>query len=70
MYLIMFGDFIGAGLPVLVSDPDLEKYPEFKKLLKSLTRYVADDGTTKDIQKDYTEVCNERNFINDRDNIL
>jgi hypothetical protein len=46
-----------AELPVLVSDQDLEKYPEFKKLLKTLTRYVADDGTTKEIQKDYTEVC-------------
>ena len=46
----------GAELPVLVSDPDLEKYPEFKKLLKALTRYIADDGTTKEIQKDYTEI--------------
>ncbi|CAB4037366.1 Hypothetical predicted protein, partial [Paramuricea clavata] len=46
----------GIELPILVSDSDLEKYPEFKKLLKTLTRYVADDGTTKEIKKDYTEV--------------
>ncbi|XP_028392642.1 HAUS augmin-like complex subunit 4 [Dendronephthya gigantea] len=43
-------------LPVLVRDSDLEKYPEFKKLLKTLTRYVAEDGTTKEIKQDYTKV--------------
>ena len=48
--------FIGIKLPVLVDDSDLENYPEFKKLLKTLTRYVSDDGTTMDVKKDYTEV--------------
>jgi hypothetical protein len=47
---------LGVELPILVGDSDLEKYPEFKKLLKTLTRYVADDGTTKEIKKDNTEV--------------
>ncbi len=51
---------LGIELPVLVNDSDLEKYPEFKKLLKTLTKYVAEDGTTKDIQKDYNEVWNEK----------
>ena len=49
---------LGVELPILVGDSDLEKYPEFKKLLKTLTRYVADDGTTKEIKKDNTEVWN------------
>jgi hypothetical protein len=47
---------LGVELPILVGDSDLEKYPEFKKLLKTLTRFVADDGTTKEIKKDNTEV--------------
>ena len=47
---------LGIELPLLISDSDLEKYPEFKKLLKTLTRYVSDDGTTVDVKKDYTDV--------------
>ena len=55
--------FIGIKLPVLVSDSDLENYPEFKKLLKTLTRYVSDDGTTMDVKKEYTEVWYKMTWI-------
>lgn len=44
------------GLPVLVCQSDLEKYPEFKKLLETLTKYIGEDGTTREVQKDFTDV--------------
>ncbi|KAI0231662.1 hypothetical protein LSAT2_017971 [Lamellibrachia satsuma] len=42
-------------LPVNISSADVEKYPEFMKLLKALSRHITDKGLSVSAQQDISE---------------
>ena len=54
--LIVYFIAVMELLPVNISSADVEKYPEFMKLLKALSRHMTDKGLSVSAQQDISEV--------------